>query len=110
MLADKTNFGSVLYNHANFYQFEETSNYWLVELISIFFSFSLINQRHTSSIIVYNPIVTNIENPCWPCIAAIAGSITSWLPLKLTLLHSEMHPSECNRVKLQSYISEMSIK
>ena len=30
MLADKTNFGLVLYNHANFYQFEETSSYWSV--------------------------------------------------------------------------------
>ena len=26
MLVDKTNFGLVLYNHANFYRFEETSN------------------------------------------------------------------------------------
>ena len=25
MMADKTNFGLVLYNHANFYRFEETS-------------------------------------------------------------------------------------
>ena len=27
MLVDKTNFGLVLYNHANFYRFEETSSY-----------------------------------------------------------------------------------
>ena len=31
MLADKTNFGLVLYNHANFYWFEETSSYWSVK-------------------------------------------------------------------------------
>ena len=28
MLVDMTNFGLVLYNHANFYRFEETSSYW----------------------------------------------------------------------------------
>ena len=27
MLVDKTNFDLVLYNHTNFYQFEETSSY-----------------------------------------------------------------------------------
>ena len=31
MLVDKTNFGLVLYNHAIFYQFEETSSNWLVK-------------------------------------------------------------------------------
>ena len=31
MLVDKTNFGLVLYNQANFYQFEETSSHWSVE-------------------------------------------------------------------------------
>ena len=54
MLVDNTNFGSVIYNHANFYLFEETSTYWLVERISVFLCFSLVNQRHSSSIIVYN--------------------------------------------------------
>ena len=44
MLVDKTNFGLVLYNHANFYQFEETSSYWLVKGISVFLCFSLVNQ------------------------------------------------------------------
>ena len=31
MLADKTNFGLVLYNHANFYWFGETLSYWSVK-------------------------------------------------------------------------------
>ena len=30
MLVDKTNFGLVIYNHANFYQFEKTCSYWSV--------------------------------------------------------------------------------
>ena len=30
MLVDKTNLGSVIYNHANFYRFEKTSSYWSV--------------------------------------------------------------------------------
>ena len=62
MLIDKTNFGSVIYNHANFYRFEETSSYWSVKQISIFLCFSLVNQLHTSGITVYNCTVTNIEN------------------------------------------------
>ena len=36
MLVDKTNFGLVLYNHANFYRFEETSSHWSVRKISVF--------------------------------------------------------------------------
>ena len=58
MLVVKTNFGSVLYNHAwsNFYRFEK-------HLVSDqFFCFSLVNQRHTSAVKVYNRKVTNIEN------------------------------------------------
>ena len=31
MLVDKTIFGLVIYNHTNFYQFEETSSYWSKE-------------------------------------------------------------------------------
>ena len=31
MSVDKTDFGLALYNHANFYRFEETSTYWSVE-------------------------------------------------------------------------------
>ena len=62
MLVDKTNFGLVLYNHANFYRFEETSSYWLVKRISVFLCFSLANQWHTSGITVYNRTVANIEN------------------------------------------------
>ena len=67
MLVDKTNFGLVLYNHASFYRFEETSSYWLVERISVFLCFSFGNLRHTSVITVYNRTVTNIENLCGPC-------------------------------------------
>ena len=49
MLVDMTNFGLVLYDHANIYRFEETSSYWLV---------ALVKQRHTSGITVYNRTVT----------------------------------------------------
>ena len=62
MLVDKTNFGLVFYNHANFYRFEKTSCYWAVKRISVFPCFSLVNQRHTAGITVYNGTVTNIEN------------------------------------------------
>ena len=31
MLVDKTNYGLVLYNHANFYGFDELSSYWSVK-------------------------------------------------------------------------------
>ena len=44
MLFDKTNFGLVIYNQANFYRFEETSSYWLVKRISVFLCFSVVNQ------------------------------------------------------------------
>ena len=37
MLVDKTNFDVVLYNPTNFYQSEETSSYWSVKRISVFF-------------------------------------------------------------------------
>ena len=62
MLVDKTNFCLLLYNHTNFYRSEETSTYWSVKRISVFLCFSLVNQRHTSGITVYNSTVTNIEN------------------------------------------------
>ena len=75
MLVDKNNFVSVLYNFANFYRFEETSNYWSVTRRSVFLCFSLVNQRHTSAITVYNRTVANIEILCGPCIAAIAGYV-----------------------------------
>ena len=41
---------------------EETSSYWSVTRLSVFLNFSLINQRHTSAITVYNRTETNIEN------------------------------------------------
>ena len=62
ILVFKTNFGLVLYNHAKFYRFEETFSYWSVKRTSVFLCFSLINQRHTSSITVYNHTATKIEN------------------------------------------------
>ena len=39
MLVDKTNFGLVLYNQANFHHFEETSSYWLAKKILVFSAF-----------------------------------------------------------------------
>ena len=36
IMVDKTNFGLVFYNHANFYRFEETSSFWSVKRISVF--------------------------------------------------------------------------
>ena len=65
MSVDKTDFGLVLYNYANFYPFEETSSYWSIKWISVFLCFSLVNQRHTSCITVYNRTMTNIENTVW---------------------------------------------
>ena len=60
MLVDMTNFGLVHYNIANFYQSEETSSYWSVKPKTVF-CFSLVNQRHTCGITVYNRTVTNNE-------------------------------------------------
>ena len=62
MMVDNTNFGLVLYNHAKFCRFEESSSYWSVKRISVFLYFSLVNQRHTSGITVCKQTVTNIEN------------------------------------------------
>ena len=62
MLVDKTNFGLAIYNHANFYQFEERASYWSVKRISDFLCFSLVNQPYTSGITVYNRTVTNVGN------------------------------------------------
>ena len=64
MLADKTNFGLVPYNHANYYRFEESSSYknLSVKRISVFLCFSSVKPQHTSTITVYNSTVTNIEN------------------------------------------------
>ena len=62
LVVNKTNFGLVLYKQSNFYGFEKTSSYWSVKRISVFLCFSLVNQRHTSGITVYNRTATNIEN------------------------------------------------
>ena len=40
MSVDKTDFGLVRYNHANFYRFEVTFSYWSVKRISVFVCFS----------------------------------------------------------------------
>ena len=72
---DKTDFGLVIYNHANFYRFEETSSYWSVKRISVFLCFSLVNQRHTSCITVYNRTVTNVESN--------VRAVHSWFDLNL---------------------------
>ena len=71
-LVDKTNYGLVLCNHANFYRFEDASSDWSVKRISVFLCFSSVKQRHTSGITVYNRTVTNIRTLCGPSIAAIA--------------------------------------
>ena len=73
MLVDETSFGLVLYNHTNVYWFEEKCSYWSVKQISVFLCFSLVNQRHTSGITVYNRTVTNVENTVVLCLAAVAG-------------------------------------
>ena len=52
MLVDKTNFGLVLYNHANFYRFEKTSRYRSVKRISVFLCFSLVNESIHESMLV----------------------------------------------------------
>ena len=86
VLIDQINFGLVLYNHANFYQFEETSSYWSVERISVFLCFSLVNQRHTSGITVYNRTVTNIENT-----VRVVHSCNSWFAvIKIIVIFSLM--------------------
>ena len=51
MLVDKTKFGSVLYNHANFYRFDQLHD---DQFFSAF--------HWSSAITVYNRTVTNIEN------------------------------------------------
>ena len=62
MLVDKTKFDLMLYNHTNFYQFEESSSYWSVET-NISFCLLFIGKSATHSVItVYNRTVTNIEN------------------------------------------------
>ena len=80
MFVDRINFGLVLYNQANFYQFEETSSYWSVKRISFFHCFPLVNQLHTSGITVYNCTVTNIENTL-----RAVHSCNSWFSVRFHL-------------------------
>ena len=76
MSVDKTDFGLVPNNHANFYRFEETSSYLLVKRISVFLCFSLVDQRHTSGVTVYNLTVSNIKNT-----VQAVHSCNNWLQL-----------------------------
>ena len=81
MLVDKTDFGLVLYNHANFYRFEESSSYWSVKRISVFLCFLLVKQRHISGITVYNRTVTNIVNT-----VRAVHSCNSWFLLLIKMI------------------------
>ena len=104
------------YNHANVYRFEETSisSYWAVKRISVFLYFSLVYQRHTSRITVYNHTVTNIENTLRPakcfrywslCIAAIAG----YSRYSSGLLYSQLLISQKWYRKVSSYTKDNSL-
>ena len=74
MLVDKTNFGSVLCNHTNFYRFEET--YVVIGQLNEYQFFSafhwLTSGTHPASqcVTVQWPIPTTLSGPC---ITAIAG-------------------------------------
>ena len=48
IVVDKTFFGLMLYNHANFYQFSGTSRYWSVKSSSVFSLPFIGQQGHTS--------------------------------------------------------------
>ena len=60
-LVDKTNFGLVIYNHANFYRFEETSSYWSGKRTSVFSAFHW-STSDTPPASQCTTVVTNIEN------------------------------------------------
>ena len=68
MLVDKTNFGLVLYNHANFYRFEESSNEY--QFFSAF-HWSTTDTPPASQCIAVQCTIS--KTLCGPCIAAIAG-------------------------------------
>ena len=95
MLVDETNFGLLLYNHANFYRFEETSSYWSVTRRSVFLYVSLVNQRHTSAITVHNRTVSNIENT-----VRAVHSCNSWFILifNLELLYLIQHLEDNSKI------------
>ena len=80
ILVDKTNFGLVIYNHANFYRFEESFSYWSVKRISVF-SLLFIDQsahlRHHN----VNFTVTNIENT-----VRAVHSCNSWFLKRFSIL------------------------
>ena len=96
MLVDKTNFGLVLYNHANFYGFEETSSYWSVKRMSVFLCLLLVNQRHTSDITVYNRTVTNTEKT-----VRTVHSCNSWLYLDNVVTEDGLtHQNRCIKAKV----------
>ena len=100
LLVDKTNFGSVLYNHANFYRFEETSCYWSVTRLSVFLCFSLVNQRHDTPppsrcMTAQCPISKTLNGPS---IAAIA----------VFFFFHFFHISTCTCILLSSFIVFLS--
>ena len=73
MLVDKTNFRLVIYNHANFYRFEETSSHWSVNEKHFYSTFHWSTSETPPAslgITVQQPISKTL---CGPCIAAIAG-------------------------------------
>ena len=80
MLVDETNVGSVLYNHANFHRFEETSTYWSVNEYQFFsaFHWSTSDTPPASQCItVQYPILKAL---CRPRIAAISGCVIFSVP------------------------------
>ena len=83
MLVEKTNFGLVLYNYANFYPFEETSSYWLVKEYQFFSAFHWATSD--TSITVYNRTVTTIENT-----VQAVHSCNSWFSFYSLLLFFSM--------------------
>ena len=70
----KINFGLVLYNHANFYRFEETSSYRSVKRISVFsaFRWSTSGAPPASQCVAVRWPVSRAL--CRPCVALMAGS------------------------------------
>ena len=107
MLVDKTNFGLVLYNHANFYRFEETSSYWSAKRISVFLCFSLVYQRHTSGImltVVFSRKVTNIENT-----VRAVHSCNSWFT-NIILAPTSRASNTClgTSLKLRPYLAHLA--
>ena len=99
MSVDKTDFGLVIYNHTNFYRFEETSSYWLVKRISGLLCLSLVNQRHASCITVYNRIVTNIENTVRGVHSCNSWFLSNFIMLARSSVLFWVYVNELRRIK-----------